>query len=127
MLNSLNIEMCNEIKHLFSSWSSDSSVAAILMRGEGEKAFCAGGDVKSMYHAIKEKGPTIGNGSRGEPSADFFRDEYEMNYLLAHSPIPQVLSSLPTPSSPSADLLLGWNRNGWWRGCLNLWEIPHCH
>lgn len=49
-----------------------------------------GGDVKSMYHAIKEKGPTIGVGHRGEPSADFFRDEYEMNYLLAYSPIPQV-------------------------------------
>eukprot|EP00604_Paraphysomonas_vestita_P002807 CAMPEP_0174818868 /NCGR_PEP_ID=MMETSP1107-20130205/1786_1 /TAXON_ID=36770 /ORGANISM="Paraphysomonas vestita, Strain GFlagA" /LENGTH=326 /DNA_ID=CAMNT_0016031389 /DNA_START=207 /DNA_END=1187 /DNA_ORIENTATION=+ len=60
------------------------------MRGEGEKAFCAGGDVKSMYHAIKEKGPTIGIGLRGEPSADFFRDEYEMNYLLANSPIPQI-------------------------------------
>lgn len=45
-----------------------------------------------MYHAIKEKGPTIGIGLRGEPSADFFRDEYEMNYLLANSPIPQVIS-----------------------------------
>lgn len=43
-----------------------------------------------MYHAIKEKGPAIGVGLRGEPSADFFREEYEMNYLLANSPIPQI-------------------------------------
>ena len=43
-----------------------------------------------MYHAIKEKGPTIGIGERGESSADFFREEYEMNYLLANSSIPQV-------------------------------------
>jgi enoyl-CoA hydratase/carnithine racemase len=107
MLNSLNIEMCNEIKSLLHAWSSDPSVSSMLMRGEGEKAFCAGeqqthhplslfllstpgGDVKSMYHALKERGPTIGVGQRGEPSADFFRDEYEMNYLLACSPVPQV-------------------------------------
>lgn len=43
-----------------------------------------------MYNAVKEKGPNIGVGLRGEPSADFFREEYEMNYLLANSQIPQV-------------------------------------
>lgn len=41
-MNSLNIEMCNEIKILLNNWINDSSIIAILMRGEGEKAFCAG-------------------------------------------------------------------------------------
>jgi hypothetical protein len=44
-----------------------------------------------MYHAVKELGDTIGVGHPGEPSADFFRIEYEMNFMLANSPIPQVL------------------------------------
>lgn len=66
-----------------------------------------------MYHAIKEKGPTIGNGSRGEPSADFFREEYEMNYLLAHSPIPQVplpplLSSTASPHRSPSGMESSW-------------------
>lgn len=46
--------------------------------------------MKNMYHAVKEKGDNIGVGLPGEPSADFFRIEYEMNYMLANSPIPQV-------------------------------------
>jgi hypothetical protein len=46
--------------------------------------------VKSMYHAIKEKGPHIGIGHPGESSADFFRLEYEMNHLLHTSALPQV-------------------------------------
>jgi len=90
MMNVLNKPMCNEIKDLIDSWAEDSSVSSILMRGEGPKAFCAGGDVKSMYNAIKEKGSGIGIGLRGEPSADFFREEYEMNFALANSTIPQV-------------------------------------
>jgi hypothetical protein len=49
-----------------------------------------GGDVKSMYHAIKEKGPLIGVGHPGESSADFFRVEYEMNHMLHKSAVPQV-------------------------------------
>lgn len=46
--------------------------------------------MKSMFHALKEKGPTIGTGYPGEPSADFFRTEYEMNYQLHCSAVPQV-------------------------------------
>ena len=46
--------------------------------------------MKSMYHAIKEKGPHIGIGHPGESSADFFRLEYEMNHLLHTSALPQV-------------------------------------
>ena len=46
--------------------------------------------MKSMYHAIKEKGPLIGVGHPGESSADFFRVEYEMNHMLHQSAVPQV-------------------------------------
>ena len=65
------------------------------------KWYVAGGDVKSMYHAIKEKTPLIGIGHPGESSADFFRVEYEMNYMLDQSAIPQVCQRL-------SDVLFHW-------------------
>jgi enoyl-CoA hydratase len=42
MMNVLNIEMCQDIKQLLTEYKEDPSVSAILMRGEGDKAFCAG-------------------------------------------------------------------------------------
>lgn len=41
-MNTLNIEMCNEIKRLLLNWNNDSSINVIIMKGEGDKAFCAG-------------------------------------------------------------------------------------
>ena len=60
------------------------------MKGAGTKAFCAGGDVKSIYLYLKENASAAGSGRQGTVDADFFRSEYEMNYLIGTSPIPQV-------------------------------------
>jgi len=60
------------------------------MKGAGTKAFCAGGDVKSIYMYLKEHASAAGSGKQGTVDADFFRSEYEMNYLIGTSPIPQV-------------------------------------
>ena len=54
-----------------------------IFRGEGEKAFCAGGDVVFLYKkGADEK-------TRGETS-EFFREEYSLNYALGTSPLPIV-------------------------------------
>ena len=55
--------------------------------------------MKSMYEAIKEKGPHIGIGHPGESSADFFRVEYQMNHMLQQSALPQVSPCLPASVS----------------------------
>lgn len=51
----------------------------IVLSGEGGKAFCAGGDVKSLYYAKLE--PSAIN----PPSLlrSFFYDEYSLDYRLA--------------------------------------------
>jgi enoyl-CoA hydratase/carnithine racemase len=102
VLNSLNVDMCSEMKNLLIDWrtTSDSdlktkSIGAFVMSGSGGKAFCAGGDVKSVYNELVSMrsaghGNEIGTGKKGSVSNDFFRLEYEMNYLLGTSPIPQV-------------------------------------
>ena len=33
---------------LYSGWDADPGVACLLLRGAGDRAFCAGGDVKSV-------------------------------------------------------------------------------
>ncbi len=94
-LNSLNLQMCRDIKRKLLDWHTvDKSVGAFIVKGVGGKSFCAGGDVKSIYLEIvgmsAELKKDLGTGKRGMLSSDFFRTEYEMNYLLGTSNVPQV-------------------------------------
>lgn len=41
-LNSLNVEMCNQIKSNLDEWHDRRNVSSFIMKGAGEKAFCAG-------------------------------------------------------------------------------------
>lgn len=93
-LNALSLEMCLEMSSLLGSQinSRSSSVGAFIMKGVGGKAFCAGGDVKSIWQELMDNGPpsdeTIGR--RGLLHSDFFRDEYTMDFLLGTSLRPQI-------------------------------------
>lgn len=65
-LNSLDIEMCSLIKqHLNEAKSSAQHCKAIIMKGAGDKAFCAGGDVKAIWEDVMKGGPTLGKGIPG--------------------------------------------------------------
>jgi len=62
----------------------------MIVKGSGEKAFCAGGDVKAMWEDANTGGETLGTGAPGRASSDFFHDEYIMNYNLGISKVKQV-------------------------------------
>lgn len=47
----------------------------IIIKGAGGKAFCAGGDIKSLYDG-KQKGDT-------EILERFFREEFTLDYTLS--------------------------------------------
>lgn len=81
-LNALNYAMCLEIDAALTAWENDPAVALVILDAEGEKAFCAGGDIAEMYHA----------GKAGDlaPARNFWRDEYRMNARLAGYPKPVV-------------------------------------
>lgn len=59
--------MVQKIYSILKEW--ESSKKLVIIEGAGEKAFCAGGDVKSIALALNEPG---GN-AYGE---EFFRKEY---------------------------------------------------
>ncbi|MEO3429810.1 enoyl-CoA hydratase/isomerase family protein [Pelagibius sp. CAU 1746] len=72
-LNALTLGMIREMSLQLSAWQEDSSVKAVAIRGAGDRAFCAGGDVRAVWEA----------GRRGDPlTADFFREEYRLNRMI---------------------------------------------
>ncbi|MFP7570454.1 enoyl-CoA hydratase/isomerase family protein [Marivita sp. S2033] len=81
-LNALTYDMCSAIESALWAWRADPTVKLILIDAEGDKAFCAGGDIAEMY-ATGIKGD-YAYGQR------FWRDEYRMNALIAEYPKPVV-------------------------------------
>jgi 3-hydroxyisobutyryl-CoA hydrolase len=62
----------------------------ILLKGAGEKAFCAGGDVAAMV-TLKEKGAT-----QHEIRKNYFREEYTLDYYLSiyEKPIVAIIDGI---------------------------------
>jgi 2-(1,2-epoxy-1,2-dihydrophenyl)acetyl-CoA isomerase len=52
-LNALSWEMCDRLIHALASAADDRAVGAVVLTGAG-RAFCAGGDVKSMAEAPQD-------------------------------------------------------------------------
>jgi enoyl-CoA hydratase/carnithine racemase len=81
-LNTLTLGMYRTLDPDLLAWGSDPSVHAVLIRGAGERAFCAGGDVRAIYEA--------GRGRTKGLTADFFREEYCLIERVYRFPKPYV-------------------------------------
>ncbi|AUH64348.1 enoyl-CoA hydratase/isomerase family protein [Paracoccus zhejiangensis] len=81
-LNALTHKMALAIHQALRDWSDDPEVALIVIDAEGDRAFCAGGDIAQVYRGGLEGNHQIGR--------DFFRDEYQMNAAIADYPKPIV-------------------------------------
>ena len=73
-LNALNREMCMAINAKLEAWAEDEMIGAVAIRGAGDRAFCAGGDVVGVVRAGQ-------SGSDGWE--EFFRHEYRLNHAIA--------------------------------------------
>jgi enoyl-CoA hydratase len=71
-LNAFTLDMYRRLDPMLSAWEADPAVRAVLVRGAGERAFCAGGDVRAIYEA--------GRGIAGplDLTSVFFREEYQL-------------------------------------------------
>ena len=74
-LNALTLEMIRLLAPKLTEWQQDDSVAAVILDGAGEKAFCAGGDIRNLY---------LGMVGEGEPGfcETFFIEEYRLDYAI---------------------------------------------
>ncbi|RON52394.1 crotonase [Pseudomonas frederiksbergensis] len=81
-LNALTLNMVRHLQRQLDAWAEDSQVNAVVLRGAGEKAFCAGGDIRSLYDSYKN-GDTL--------HEDFFVEEYALD-LAIHNYCKPVLA-----------------------------------
>lgn len=76
-LNALSLTMIELLEPQLLAWQANPEIACVWLEGAGEKAFCAGGDIVAMYHAMKAmpKQPVA-------EVVDFFTAEYRLDYLI---------------------------------------------
>lgn len=74
-LNAITLDMVRQLTAHLQAWADDAEVYAVVLRGAGEKAFCAGGDIRSLYDSFKQ-GDTL--------HQDFFVEEYALDLAIHH-------------------------------------------
>jgi enoyl-CoA hydratase len=80
-LNALTHNMALLMTTQLNAWADDAPVKTVVIQGAGERAFCAGGDIRALYDS----------GKAGTPYAlEFYRDEYKLDALIKHYPKPYV-------------------------------------
>jgi len=78
-LHALNRAMCDAMIEALLAWRDDDAVKSVLIDHEGERGFCAGGDIRMIAES--------GAGDASEARA-FFDTEYKLNHLLFDYPKP---------------------------------------
>lgn len=83
-LNALTLPMIDLLDPQLKAWAQDDSIAGVVLSAAGDKAFCAGGDVVSLYHASKR----VGTGNVPPEAEAFFEHEYRLDYRIHTYPKP---------------------------------------
>lgn len=81
-INALTLNMVRVMTRALEDWAHDDDVANVLIRGAGERGFCAGGDIVAIYHAARsgDRAPT-----------HFWREEYALNLMISEYSKPIVV------------------------------------
>ena len=93
-LNALSSDMVALLYPKLVTWEQQPDIAAVFLQGQGEKAFCAGGDIVHLYSAMK-KSVMTSNASTGNIAdelndsssfapeiEDYFTQEYQLDFLI---------------------------------------------
>jgi len=81
-LNALSYDMAMAVDGALDRWGDGGAVDLILVDAEGDRAFCAGGDVAELYRCGLD-----GDYSYGRK---FWADEYRMNAKIGECAVPYV-------------------------------------
>ena len=88
-LNALDLEMASVLLNALQKWENNRDLVCVVLKAAGEKAFCAGGDIVSMYNAMLES-----HGEIPDFLASFFRTEYTLDYTIHHYHKPIIVWGL---------------------------------
>lgn len=77
-LHALTLDMIRQLDKALVRWEQDPHIACVFLHSSTDKAFCAGGDVRSLREAILAEPKAFPN-----PSAlAFFSEEYRLDYRI---------------------------------------------
>jgi enoyl-CoA hydratase/carnithine racemase len=81
-LNALNLQMVEAMHHQLLKWMDDDQVDMVIIESKHERSFCAGGDLRSLYHAL--------NAQEFKVVRQIFEHEYALNFLIRCYPKPFI-------------------------------------
>ncbi|VVP65370.1 Fatty acid oxidation complex subunit alpha [Pseudomonas fluorescens] len=84
-LNALSLPMINALRDQLEAWAKEPQIVCVVLRGNGTKAFCAGGEVRSLVEACRAH-----PGEVPPLAAHFFAAEYSLDYMLHTYPKPLI-------------------------------------
>ncbi|GET63005.1 uncharacterized protein OCT59_022899 [Rhizophagus irregularis] len=79
VLNALDLSMIRNMTPQLQAWNESDLCKVIILKANGKKAFCAGGDVKRVVELANRKK----NGEVGVRPLRFFEEEFQLNHLIA--------------------------------------------
>jgi enoyl-CoA hydratase len=81
-LNALTHDMVRALAARLADWALDDAVTRVIVTAEGERAFCAGGDIRALYD--------LGRAGKQDEQLAFFREEYTLNTVIKRYPKPYI-------------------------------------
>jgi len=72
-LNALTLNMVRLIHPKLKIWEEDNEIKTVAVTAVGDKAFCAGGDIRALYDWGK---------SNDKKATGFYYEEYQLNQLI---------------------------------------------
>ncbi len=80
-INSLTIGMIRAISPTLDAFEDDPTVATVIILGEGDRGFCAGGDIRALYES----------GRAATPDAQiFWREKFALTLRISRYPKPYI-------------------------------------
>lgn len=80
-LNALTLGMVRQLHSHLLDWAHDPTVSHIIVEAAGDRAFCAGGDIRALYEWGKTNNPIV---------TRFYLEEYQLNTAIKNHPKPYI-------------------------------------
>jgi enoyl-CoA hydratase len=81
-LNAVTLGMVRALTGQLEQWATDPAVTRVVVTAAGERAFCAGGDIRALYD--------LGRAGAYRDMLPFWREEYTLNAMIKRYPKPYV-------------------------------------
>ncbi len=82
VLNAINLSMVRALQNQLNIWAHDNSITRVIVTGAGDKAFCAGGDLRSLHE--------FGKQGCFDKVLQFFREEFRLIHTIKTFPKPYI-------------------------------------